>query len=101
MNQVFSVSGGNHSGETLRSMLLKNPDIAAVERLDRLTSTFTLLIVALDKKYILFINGMEVTTWQWPTRGGLQHNFKVGAVQVTLPKSDYTGKSGVLHGTTT
>lgn len=105
MNRVYSISGGNTPGETLRSMLLKHPDIKAVERLDRLTgltggNTFTIIIQALDKKYIRFINGMDLTTWQWDTRGGHQKNFKTGVVQVTLPMSDYTGRCGELHGTT-
>ncbi len=103
--QVFAVTGGNNPGETLTTMLMKNKDVTAVERLDRLTgltagNTYTILIQALDKKYVRFINGMGPTTWQWDTRGGMQKNFKVGVVQVTLPMSDYSGKSGTLHGTT-
>lgn len=100
MNSPFSTSGGNHPSETLRTMLLKHPDVSSIERLDRLTSTFTVLIVSLDKKYIRFINGMDVTTWQWDDLGGLRKNFKVGAVQATLPLSDYSGRCGYLHGTT-
>lgn len=100
MNSPFSTAGGNHPSETLRSMLLKHPDVTEVERLDRLTSTFTLIIVAKDKKYIRFINGMDITTWQWDQRGGMQKNFKVGVVQSVLPMSDFSGKSGILHGTT-
>ena len=101
MNQVFSISGGNHSGETLRTMLLKNPDVVSVERLDRLTSTFTLIIQAMDRKYIRFVNGMDIRTWQYDTKGGMQKNFKAGVVQATLPLSDYSGRCGTLHGTTT
>lgn len=105
MNRVYSISGGNTPGETLRSMLLKHPDIKAVERLDRMTgltttNEYTLIIQALDKKYIRYIDGMGLTTWQWDTRGGHQHNFKVGTVVATLPMSDYNGRSGTLHGTT-
>lgn len=101
MHRVYSLSGGNTPGETLRSMLLKHERIERVELLPRLTSAFTLLIVVLDRKYIRFINGMDLTTWQWDTRGGHQKNYKVGAIQATLPMSDYTGRSGILHGTTT
>ena len=77
-----------------------DPDVVSVERLDRLTSTFTLFIVSLNRNTIRFLNGMDVTTYQWDTRGGMQKNFKVGVVQVTLPLSDYSGRSGILHGTT-
>lgn len=101
MHRVYSLSGGNTPGETLRSMLLKHERIERVELLPRLTSTFTLLIVVLDRKYIRFINGMDLTTWQWDTRGGHQKNYKVGVIQASLPMSDYTGRAGILHGTTT
>ena len=100
MNSPFSTAGGNHPSETLRSMLLKHPDVASVERLDRLTSTFTVLIVELNRRTVRFLNGMDVTTYQWDTRGGMQKNFKVGVVQSLLCLSDYTGKCGILHGTT-
>lgn len=99
-HQVFSISGGNTPGETLRTMLMKHERVERVELLDRLTSTYTILIVVLDKRYIRFINGMDLTTWQWDTRGGHQKNLKTGVVQVTLPMSDSTGRSGILHGTT-
>lgn len=101
MHRVYSLSGGNTPGETLRTMLLKHERIEAVELLERLTSTFTFIIQALDRKYIRFIDGMGVRTWQWDTRGGMQKNFNTGVVQSTLPLSDFTGRCGTLHGTTT
>lgn len=100
MNAVFSVSGGNHPGETLRSMLLKNPDILDVKRLAYLTSTFTLVFIAMRSDVVQFVNGMDVTTLQWETRGGMQKNFKVMVVQAPLFRSDYTGQCGILKGTT-
>lgn len=100
MQRVYSISGGNTPGETLRTMLLKHNDIESVERLDRLTSTYTIIIVALDRKYIRFLNGMGPRTWQYDTRGGMQKNFKVGVVQATLPLSDYVGRAGLMIVTT-
>lgn len=101
MHRVYSLAGGNTPGETLRTMLLKHERVASVELLERLTNVFTLIIVALDRRYVVFINGMDVRTWQWPTRGGMQQNFKTGVVQATLFKSDFTGRAGLLIGTTT
>jgi hypothetical protein len=101
MNAIFSVSGGNHPGETLRSMLLKNPDILDIKRLAYLTSTFTLIFISMRSDVVQFVNGMDVTTLQWETRGGLQKNFKVMVVQAPLYRSDYSGRCGILKGTTT
>ena len=100
MHRMFSVSGGNTPGENLRDRILKIEDIADVRRLDFLTSTFTLILVSMTSDVAQAINGMDVTTVQWPTVGGLQQNYKVMVIQVPLLKSDYSGKCGILHGTT-
>lgn len=101
MNRVYAVSGGNNPGETLRTMLLKNPDIQDVRRLDRLTSTFTLIFVQMTSEVAQAVNGMDITTIQWEERGGLDLRFKVMAIQVPRLRSDYASKTGLLHGTTT
>ena len=101
MHSPFSTAGGNHPGETLRTMLLKNPDIQDVRRLDRLTSTFTLIFVQMTSDVAEAVNGMDVTTIQWEEKGGLELCFKVMAIQVPRLRSDYSSRTGILHGTTT
>lgn len=100
MDSPFSTAGGNHPGETLRTMLMKNPDIQAVKRLDFLTSTFTMIFVDTRAGTVSAINGMDVTTTQWSTRGNKQINFDVAVIQVPLFRSDYARRCGLLHGTT-
>lgn len=100
MNRQYSVSGGNNPGETLRSMLLKNPDLTDVRRLDFLTSTFTFLFVQQTKDVAAAINGMGITTLNWPSIGGMRQNFKIMCINVPLIRSDYKGQCGILHGTT-
>lgn len=100
MNRQFSVSGGNNPGETLRGMLLKNPDIIDVRRLDWLTSTYTLIFVQMTKDVAAAINGMGITTLNWPSIGGMRQNFKIMCINVPLIRSDYKGQCGILHGTT-
>jgi len=101
MNNVFSVSGGNQPGETLRSMILKNPDIKDVVRLDRLTDTFTMLFVALDGLTTDMVNAMEISTIQWEERGGLEKRFKVLACKVPRVRADFNNRTGILQATTT
>lgn len=100
MNRVYAVSGGNNPGETLRTMLLKNPDITDVRRLDRLTSTFTLLIVQMTSEVAQMVNGMDITTVQWEEKGGLELQFKVMCIKVPRLRSTYASRTGILHGTT-
>jgi len=100
MNRVYAVSGGNNPGETLRTMLLKNPDIQDVRRLDRLTSTFTFIFVQMTSEVAELVNGLDFTTIQWQERGGLDLRFKVMAIKVPRLRSDYHGRTGILHGTT-
>ena len=100
MNQVFSVSGGNHPGETTRSMLLKIENISDVRRLDRLTSTFTLILVGMEATVVEMVNGMEVTTVQWQEKGGLVLRYKVMCIKVPRLRSDFASRTGILHGTT-
>ena len=100
MNTPFTTSGGNHPGETLRTMLLKNPDIMDVRRLDFLDNTQTLIFVQMTADVARAINGMDITTVQWPSIGGLRQNYKVMAIQVPQLRHDYNGRCGILHGTT-
>lgn len=102
MNDVFSVSGGNHPGETLRSMLMKIPDIRDVRRVDRWDSTygFQYILVQMTPEVCQMVTGVDVTTYQWQEKGGLALRFKVGCIKVPRMKSDYSGNCGILHGTT-
>jgi hypothetical protein len=100
MNRVYAVSGGNNPGETLRTMLLKTENIQSVERLDFLTNTFTIFIVKEESDVVQAVNGQDVTTIMWETIGGLRKNYKIIAIQAPLLRSDFSGRCGILHGTT-
>lgn len=100
MERVYSVSGGNNNNETLRSMLLKTDGITDVRRLDFLTSTFTFILVQQTSDVARGINGMDLTTVQWESKGGLQVNYKVMVIWVPQLRYDYGSRTGILHGTT-
>jgi len=101
MERVYSVSGGNNVGETLRSMILKTEGITSCERLDYLTSTFTLILVSTGEPSASAINGQDITTLQWDAKGGMQINYRHYVIQVPLFRSDFNRRCGILHGTTT
>ena len=46
------------------------------------------------------VNGMDITTVQWESVGGMRLNFKVMAIQVPQLRADYDGRCGIVHATT-
>jgi hypothetical protein len=93
-------TGGTSAVRTLRERALEIEGIEDIQRLDYLTSGFQIVMIQMDAETVQAIDGMDVTTVMWETRGGMQVNFKVLAIQVPLLKSPYNGVSGIQHGTT-
>jgi hypothetical protein len=100
-----------NSDKGLRGRLLDIESVTAITRLDYLTTSGTVLWVQMGEE-VQAINGMEVITVQWESKGGLQLNFKVMGIQVprirsvninsatTGPASAGSPKCPVLHVTT-
>lgn len=74
--------------------------IQGMRRLDFLTSGYQMILVQMTSDVVQAINGMDVTTVQWESQGGLRQNFKVMAIKVPLIKAPYNGIAGLIHGTT-
>jgi hypothetical protein len=47
------------------------------------------------------VNGMDITTVQWESQGGMRLNFKVMCIQVPQLRADYYGNCGILDATFT
>jgi len=82
---------------TLRQRLLQIEGINAVRPADYLTGT-TLLLVQQTSDVARVVVGMDITTVQWPSKGGLELNFKVMAIMVPQLRADYNGATGIVHG---
>lgn len=93
-------TGSTSAVRTLRQRIMEIGDIQDIRRLDFLTSGFQMILVQMTPEVAQAINGMEITTVQWETHGGMQQNFKVMCIQVPLLKSPINGIAGILHGTT-
>ena len=93
---------------TLRDRLRKIDLITDVRRLDFWTPVnssgaslpYQLLLVQMTSEVARAVVGMDITTVQWPTKGGLQENFKVMTIMVPQLRADYSGNCGICHGTT-
>lgn len=86
--------------QTLRQKLESIADISRVERLDFLTNTFTFLLVPDDSRYVGMIIGVDQTTVQWPSKGGMQQNWKILKAEAPYMRFDHNGYLPIYHATT-
>ncbi|GIW60132.1 MAG: hypothetical protein KatS3mg087_1198 [Patescibacteria group bacterium] len=97
---ALATSGMAAPTKTLRQRLREIDSVKDVRRLDFLTNTFTLIVLQITSDVVQAVNGMDVTTVQWPSMGGMRQNFKVMAIQAPLLTPDYNDNLGLCHGTT-
>ena len=116
----YILSGGNVATQTLRNRLRAIDGIQDVRRLDMMFGTaptqnsggglnygdkydnlnpFTMLLVQMTPDVCRAVNGMDITTVQWESKGGMQLNFKVMAIQVPRLRADAYNRCGIIHGT--
>lgn len=93
-------TGSTSAVRLLRERIMAIEGITDIRRLDFLTSGYQMILVQMTSEVCEAINGMDITTVQWETRGGMQQNFKVMAIKVPLLKTPYNGVAGIIHGTT-
>jgi hypothetical protein len=116
MDNDYILSGGNVATQTLRERLKAIDNITDVRRLDFLSSTataagdparitttfpFTFLLVQMTADVCRAVNGMDITTVQWESVGGMRLNFKVMCIQVPQLRADFNGNTGIAQGTAT
>jgi uncharacterized linocin/CFP29 family protein len=88
-----SVKGDN----TLRERIRRISGIQDVRTLDHL-SGYQLVLVQQTSDVVRLVVGMDITTLQWETLGGMRLNFKVMAILVPQLRADYNGNTGIVHG---
>jgi hypothetical protein len=108
LDQMYAFTNGSNwavnPSNTLREQLLKIEGIETIRRLDYLTAAnshaFTLLMIQMTSDVVQAIEGMQFTTVQWESKGGMQINFKIMGIMVPLIKHSYTNQCGILHART-
>lgn len=88
---------------TLRERLAKISNITGVETLDYLDvdgTAFIMIMVQQTSNVVREIIGMDITTVQWESKGGMQLNFKVMAIMVPQLRADQNSNTGIVHATT-
>lgn len=82
---------------TLRQRLREIAGILDIRTLDYIPDQ-SLILVQQSTDVVRMVIGMNITTIQWETHGGMQLNFKVMCCMVPQLRSDYYGNTGIVHG---
>jgi len=91
----YSTAKGDN---TLRQRLAAIQGISGARTADYLGSGFTLILVQQTTDVIREVIGMDITTVQWETMGGMRLHFKVMAIMVPQLRADKNGNTGIIHG---
>jgi hypothetical protein len=81
---------------TILARLMAIPGISFIKESKDLTAS-NIILVQLTSDVVDLVDGMQPTTVQWDSPGGMITNFKVMAIIVPRMKSDYVGQSGICH----
>lgn len=119
MDNDYVLTGGNVATQTLRERLKAIEGISDVKRLDFLFASqlssaggpgtdidatphpFTLLMIQMTPDVARAVNGMDITTVQWESVGGMRLNFKVMCIQVPQLRADFYNNCGIMHANAT
>ena len=83
---------------TLRENLMSIGQVEGVTTVDHLPAN-KMILVQMDLETIRIVTGMDVTTVQWESEGGMKQNFKVMAIKVPQLRKDQAGQTGIVVGT--
>jgi len=84
------------SDKTLRNRVKEVSSIIDVRTLDYLTD-YDIVLVQMTSDVVREVIGMDITTVEWDTTGGLQKNFKIMAILVPQLRCDQDDNSGILY----
>ena len=86
-----------YPGVTVRDRMLKIDGINSIKTSDYLTG-YDIIMVEMTSGVVRAVIGMNMTTVQWETHGGLKRHFKVMGILVPQLRSDYYDQTGIVHG---
>lgn len=88
----------NKGDNTVRERLRAIDGIQDIISLDYMASN-DLVLCQQTSDVIRQVVGMDITTVQWETMGGMRINFKVMAILVPQLRADFYGNTGIVHAT--
>jgi hypothetical protein len=82
---------------TLRQRIREIDGVLDVRTVDYISDD-SIIMVQMTTDVVRMIKGMDLTTIQWESNGGMQLNFKVMALVLPMLRGDYYGQTGLVHG---
>lgn len=86
-----------YNDTTLRQRLRGIDGLLDVRTVDYLPG-YALLLVQQTTDVVRMVIGMQITTIQWESHGGMQLNFKVMCVMLPQIRTDFYQNTGIVHG---
>jgi len=83
--------------KTLRQRVAELSGISDIITLDYLTN-YDACLLQTTTDVVREVVGMDITTVQWQTHGGMLLHYKVMAILVPQFRADFNGKTGLVHG---
>jgi len=94
LDEDYSTSKGDN---TLRQRIASITGIQSIVTANFLTGN-QIALVQLTNDVVREVIGMDVTTLQWETDGGMRLHFKVMAIMVPQLRADINDQTGIVHG---
>lgn len=94
LDEDYSASKGDN---TLRERLAKIAGIEDIRTADNLPA-YDMVLVQQSSDVVRAVVGMDVTTVQWETQGGMLQHFKVMCILVPQLRCDANDQTGIVHG---
>jgi hypothetical protein len=86
-----------YNDTTLRQRIGEIDGILGVRTVDYIPDQ-SLILVQMTTDVVRMVIGMDITTVQWETHGGMQLNFKVMCVMLPQLRTDFNLNTGIVHG---
>lgn len=100
-DQYMDTDYNLYQGKTLRTRLVEIEGVESVDTVDYLTNGYQLLLVQQSADVARAVVGMDITTLQWETDGGMLVHFKVMCILLPNIRADLNGNTGLVHNTET
>jgi uncharacterized linocin/CFP29 family protein len=100
MDDDYSASKGDNTLRDRLKMIDGIQDVRTLDYLDTAGTSYVMVLVQMTTDVVREVIGMDITTVQWESKGGLQLNFKVMAILVPQLRADQNSNTGIVHGTT-
>lgn len=100
MDDDYSTAKGDNTLRDRLKAIDGIQDVRTLDYLDTAGTSYILLLVQMTSDVVREVIGMDITTVQWESKGGMQLNFKVMAILVPQLRADQNSNTGIVHGTT-